>query len=418
MESGRVLSWPFDESSVVRYLLQVWPHNLGPVAVMWTLQWRPGLPVTKDMPIHLARPATGMTYAKPTGRRSPATCSVEGAFGRGLSVGRVLSLLWLCLTLTAAMSCRSSLPPVIFTSDRDGNLELYAVDLDSKSERNLTESSGDEFAPVVSPDGSLVAFLSGSGDNIALEVMKVNGTARQRLPTGSGKHRSQRWSPDNGRLAYIVERGPDTLIYVVDIGDTEPTLLTSISADEVGDWSPDGKWVVFAVSDGSAQGIYTRNPDGVDEFRLSDTPDFSPAWSPDSKRIAFLSERDDNPELYVMNADGTNQRRLTESDAAEYYISWSPDGKRLVFISDRDGNPEVYVTDFNGVSQDRLTTNAVPDGQPVWSPDGRRISFVSRAPSEASPDLAGDAEIFVMDSDGDNQTRLTSNRYEDTSPAW
>ena len=58
----------------------------------------------------------------------------------------------------------------------------------------------------------------------------------------------------------------------------------------------------------------------------------------------------------------------------------------------------------------RLTTNNVRDDEPVWSPNGRRIAFVSY--------LDGDADIFTMDADGDNQLRLTSNDFEDTGPSW
>ena len=46
----------------------------------------------------------------------------------------------------------------------------------------------------------------------------------------------------------------------------------------------------------------------------------------------------------------------------------------------------------------------------MWSPNGRRIAFVSY--------LDGDADIFVMDADGDNQLRLTNNDFEDTGPSW
>ena len=58
----------------------------------------------------------------------------------------------------------------------------------------------------------------------------------------------------------------------------------------------------------------------------------------------------------------------------------------------------------------RLTHNEVRDEQPTWSPNGKRIAFVSH--------LDGDAEIFVMESDGQDQQRLTNNRFQDTQPSW
>ena len=314
------------------------------------------------------------------------------------------------LLMTAAAACGSGTAPIIFTSDRDGNHELYSGGLNGDGQTNLTNTPEDESSPIVSPDGKLIAFQSGPAGKTKIEVMRLDGTSRTALTPALGMHRSQRWAPASDRVAYVEEQVANPLIYVASVGGSAPVLLTSISGDEVGDWSLDGNSVVFAVRGGDARGIYIRNPDGVNEFRVTETPDYSPVWSPDSRMIAFLSTRDGNPELYVMNADGSDQRRLTETAAAEYHISWSPDGKRLLHVSDRDGNPEIYVADRDGSNQLRLTHNGVRDEQPVWSPDGQRIAFVSY--------LDGDAEIFAMDADGGNQIRITNNRAQDTSPSW
>ena len=82
----------------------------------------------------------------------------------------------LAVLLTVALACTSSEPPVVFTSDRDGNLEIYAVQVSDGSETNLTESAADEFAPQVSPDRKLVAFLAGSPGSVTLDVTTVDGT--------------------------------------------------------------------------------------------------------------------------------------------------------------------------------------------------------------------------------------------------
>src|SRR6185312_15638991 len=86
-----------------------------------------------------------------------------------------------------------------------------------------------------------------------------------------------------------------------------------------------------------------------------------------------------------------------------------PPGK-IAFASDRDGNFEIYVMDTDGGGQIRLTENAGEDYSPAWSPDGKRLAFVS------SRD--GNAEIYLMNSDGASQTRLTNNTANDLRPVW
>ena len=329
----------------------------------------------------------------------------------GLATAAAIAIaLWAATLTTAAVACGVGQPPIVFTSDRDGNREIYSVKADGQDEQNLTNSPRDETMPVVSPDGKLVAFTVVSGDTGAIDIMEVDGAERSNVVPSIEPNGSYRWSPGSDRIAYRAEQNTGPVLFVVTVDGSETVALTAIASDEVGDWSRDGNAVVFAVHGGNAQGIYVRNPDGVNEFHVTETSDYSPVWSPDSRRIAFLSTRDGNPEIYVMNEDGTEQMRLTNTDEPEYHISWSPNGKHLVFVSEREGNPEIFLTDPDGTEQSRLTHNGVRDEQPVWSPDGRRIAFVSY--------LEGDAEIFVMDVDGKNQVRVTNNDAEDTEPSW
>ncbi len=88
-----------------------------------------------------------------------------------------------------------------------------------------------------------------------------------------------------------------------------------------------------------------------------------------------------------------------------------PEGK-IAFVSNRDGNAEIYVMNADGSEQTRLTSNfeRMTDDFPAWSPDGTKIAFVSNRD--------GNDEIYVMDADGRHQTRLTDNKAGDYYPAW
>ena len=94
-------------------------------------------------------------------------------------------------------------------------------------------------------------------------------------------------------------------------------------------------------------------------------------------------------------------------------LAQAPQQAQIAFHSTRDGkyNYEIYVMDTDGSNQTRLTDNPKADWFPSWSPDGRRIAFTSNRDGKY-------AEIYVMDADGSNQTRLTDNRKDDCIPCW
>ncbi len=314
--------------------------------------------------------------------------------------------------ILASLACSSASNPIVFTSDIDGNREIFSLDPEEAQLVNLTKSAHSEYAPALSPDGTRLAFLSGDDGHNTLQVISLNEETDSRTAVSQidGSHRDHSWAPSGKRLAYLVQNGGDPSTHVAGYDGSASMELTTIVAHEIGGWSFDGSSVVFTVRGGPGQGIYIRNPDGVNEVRLTDKPDYSPVWSPNSHKIAFISERDGNPEIYVMNSDATELKRITESSGIEYDIAWSPDGRKLAFVSNRDGSPEIYVVDVRGGEVSRLTRNSVRDDQPVWSRDGKHIAFVSY--------LDGDGEIVMMDGDGKNQQRLTNNGYDDYAPTW
>ena len=89
----------------------------------------------------------------------------------------------------------------------------------------------------------------------------------------------------------------------------------------------------------------------------------------------------------------------------------------IAFHSSREGNNEVYVMNPDGSDQTRLTMESRNDQRPDVSPNGRQIVLVSnRIITETNP--SGDFEIFVMDSDGGGARQLTFNGAEDSWPRW
>ncbi|HEY0407830.1 MAG TPA: DUF4214 domain-containing protein [Pyrinomonadaceae bacterium] len=102
-------------------------------------------------------------------------------------------------------------------------------------------------------------------------------------------------------------------------------------------------------------------------------------------------------------------RRKAASQSAASTQAARANGK-IAFSTTRDGNSEIYVMNSDGSSQTRLTNDPAFDGDPAWSPDGTRLLFVSTRD--------GNEEIYVMNADGSSQTRLTANSALDRTPAW
>jgi TolB protein len=85
---------------------------------------------------------------------------------------------------------------------------------------------------------------------------------------------------------------------------------------------------------------------------------------------------------------------------------------RIAFSSDRDDpNYDIYAVDPDGSNVTRLTADDGFDGYPAWSPDGQTIAFVSQRDG-------GDSDIFLMNPDGTNVRQLTFNDTRDSEPAW
>ena len=333
-------------------------------------------------------------------------------------------------------------PPIVFSSNQNGNFDIFSINSDGQNLQAITDDLDDEFSPKVSSDRNYIVFLKNFGGMQSIYLLNNNDLdsnySVDLFAGGPYNLSSQIWSPDARKVAYASEYGPS--IYVMGIDESEPLKLTSIPGFEVGDWSLDGKSIFFSSDTKGVEGIYVRNPDGVNENRLIDFNAFSPKLSPDGEKFIFLSNQGNLTGLYVADYDNKNfslkpietnskwyQKIFGNSDSSEkiHYkrielpddisnisnISWGPKSEKILFVSGTGEESEIYVVNLKKNHQVvRLTRNNVRDDQPVWSPNGRKIAFVSY--------LDGDSEIFVMRPDGTEQNRVTNNLYDDFDPDW
>ncbi len=272
--------------------------------------------------------------------------------------------------------------------------------------------------PVMAADDNVtgrIAFSSNMDGNNEIYVMDADGTNVTRLTNNIANDINPEWHPKGNKIAFCSDRDGDFEIYVMDADGTNVTQLTDNTvADGCQCWSPNDSRIAFCSDrDGNFE-IYVMDVDGTNVMRLTEDTcmDINPHWSPDGSKIAFSSGRIGDSDIYVMDVNGANKEQLTDNNKWDSPGEWASDSSKLLFSSDRDGNFEVYLMDADGTNVTQLTNNAeYQEVSPAWALGGEKIVFVSGR-------YKGDFEIYLMDSDGTNITQMTTNFADESDPVW
>jgi len=169
--------------------------------------------------------------------------------------------------------------------------------------------------------------------------------------------------------------------------------------------------------------IYTLDINSKNIKKLTDDEfiNFNPVWSPDDSRIAFVSKRDKGMDIYIMNADGSDVKKLHDSGSHDSDIDWV--GNRIVFVSeskiwmvDDNGRKPVQITDPPDAGKWGKTNVPKGDYSPRLSPDGGRVVFERLEDTDVG--IHGSYNIYVINSDGTGEQRLTDNGYPQGTASW
>ncbi len=230
---------------------------------------------------------------------------------------------------------------------------------------------------------SLVAVAAAWWIGRQSQTPKAPWSEFTQLTDASGVEAGPSISPDGTMFAYSSAARGSWDIYVQRVGGRTPVLVAGDPArDEV--WpafSPDGKQIAFSVS-GGAGGVFVVGATGESARRLTDFGS-NPAWSPDGRRIVFCSEEvqsvyatNSESELWTVDVAGGAPAKLSVG-AAAFQPAWSPSGRRIAFWVNVNGQRDLATIPSSGGPRVMVTSDEPVDWAPVWSPDGRFLYFAS-----------------------------------------
>jgi Tol biopolymer transport system component len=256
--------------------------------------------------------------------------------------------------------------------------------------------------------------LRSSAGNLLIFIMDVDSRKVMELKTELWSVISAKWSPDGNKIlvSAAAKDNEDFFLYIINANGSLQGRLSEIRGD-LGDWSPDGKRVVFSSDQDNQErkaDIYIIDADGKNLRKIVNSPatrEFNMNWSPDGKKILYISNQSGKFELYTYTLDNSSIQKISDMDTDIKYAAWSPDGKQTAFVTKKG----VYIADAEMKSKPvELISDQSSIQDITWSPDSSHIVY--NAPS-------GDGlNLWMVEVGSGKRERLTDEPYDDIYPHW
>jgi Tol biopolymer transport system component len=286
------------------------------------------------------------------------------------------------------------LPEIIYHTNETGDWELFWASA-SRTPENLSNGEGFiNLAPTRSPDGLWIAFSSNRDGNWEIYASTVDGSQIIRLTDNdSAVDFDPSWSPDGTKIVYESNVDGNWELRMIDLLTGAKTRLTDhLSPDINPVWHPDGTHIAFQSSreDGLwqiyeleiATGIITRLSDGTSD-------DTNPQYSPDGESILYKSSNTELRSLFIMNRAGDVTATVMITNTNVNYGIWSSDGAYIAMQETRiTGTTVITIYEVATGAVRLLTADNASAFSPAWICDTTNVVFVSNA--------GGNNDLYVL----------------------
>jgi len=300
---------------------------------------------------------------------------------------------WKAITVGARV-CQDWL---VYHTDMTGDWEIFrlgALPDGLQADPNLSRGVGRrvyDLMPSRSPDQKWITFTSNRDGNWEIYISAVDQPDLQRVTYNTNAvDLDPVWSPTGEDIIYESNRSGTWQLYMFNVATGKETQLTNSTGNNVNAfWAYSGDKIVFQSDRDGFWQIYELEIGSLQEHLLSDgvADDHAPAYSSDDHKIVFRSFRDgDNSVIYTMNADGSGVTRISDPAGNALNQSWSPDDNQIVYQSNLDGDSDIYVYDVATQQTRLVSNNKIEDYAPTWFCKGPDIVFTS--------DVTGDSNLF------------------------
>jgi TolB protein len=183
--------------------------------------------------------------------------------------------------------------------------------------QNPTKGVGTNYLPVFSPDGKQIAFMSGRDGNPEIYAMNVDGSNLRRLTNNQAGDSSPTWSPSGSQIAFTSDRTGKAQIYVMNSSDGSGVRRLTVNESEADrpTWSPPPfNEIAYAASTGPGYDIKVLevSTGQIRALTFGEGSNEGPAWAPGGRHLAFTSTRaGGRTQVFTIGRDGRGLRQIT-----------------------------------------------------------------------------------------------------------